>query len=207
MKRDAKRYIYHLGPYKTNVTDTGVVSNVLRAQVLNRDSARCQMCGRTVSDDGIQLQIDHKVPQSWGGLTVIENLWSLCVDCNSGKQAHFRSFDSEEMIGLMAISSVHLRIATFLRGHLGKPVDSHVIEFVANAKDRQEDWQKRLRELRYPVIGLEIDTGRRKTSEGFIRSTYTLNNWRDIPVDHQQLIRQWEKKANRTELLRMLDIR
>jgi len=199
-------YVYKLGARKTGETDSGVISGRLRAEALNLAKGRCQMCGKTVAADGIKLQVDHKVPQAWGGLTVIENLWAICVDCNNGKRDHFQSFDPDEMAELLAYESVHERIAHLLKMHMGKPVDSNVIEFVANATERQEDWQKRLRDLRYPVIGLDITSGRYRTPQGFTRSTYTLHNWRDLPPNHRQLIRDWENPAKKAQLKQQLGI-
>jgi 5-methylcytosine-specific restriction endonuclease McrA len=198
------RFVYKLGAPKEVETDSGAISGRLRAEVLNRAKSRCQMCGMTVSEDGIKLQFDHKVPQDWGGLTVLENLWAICEPCNNGKRNHFASYDADVMVALLAIETVHERIAHLLRMHSGQPVDSNIIEFVANATEQQEDWQKRLRELRYPVIGLEITSGRYRTPEGFVRSTYTLHNWSEFPPDWPRLIRAWEKPANRLEIMQQL---
>lgn len=206
-RRSGRRFIYTLGAEKTGQTDSGAISGKVRAQVLNVAKGRCQMCGKTIAEDGIKLQVDHKIPQDWGGLTVLENLWAICLECNNGKQAHFASYDRDEMTTLLNIESVHLRIATFLKMHLNEDVDSNVIEFVANAKERQEDWQKRLRDLRYPVIGLKISAGRYRTPQGFTRSTYRLENWRELPEDHRQLIRAWEQKANRPALIAKLGLK
>jgi hypothetical protein len=60
------------------------VSKRLRFRVLRRDGYRCQICGLTQAD-GVKLEIDHKVAVSKGGLTVEENLWTLCHPCNNGK--------------------------------------------------------------------------------------------------------------------------
>lgn len=204
---EGNRFVYVLKERKTDFeTDSGVISGKLRAQVLNLAKGRCQMCGKTVAEDGIKLQIDHKVPQTWGGLTVLENLWAICMPCNNGKRDHFASYDADEMEALLSIESVHLRIAQFLRMHMGEAVDSNVIEFVANATERQEDWQKRLRELRYPVIGLDIESGRYRTSEGFTRSTYKLLNWREFPPDWPRLIRDWEDPKKREAIKQQLGI-
>jgi 5-methylcytosine-specific restriction endonuclease McrA len=200
------RYVYRLGARKQAETDSGAISGRLRAEALNRAQGRCQMCGRTVAEDGIKLQIDHKVPQTWGGLTVIENLWAICESCNNGKRDHFASYDPDEMMALVAIQSVHERIANLLKMHIGQPVDSNIIEFVANATERQEDWQKRLRELRYPVIGMDIESGRYRTAEGFIRATYKMTKWVDLPPNHQQLIRAWDNKKKKAELRRQLGL-
>jgi predicted restriction endonuclease len=56
----------------------------LRALVLMRDGARCQLCGAT-PQDGSKLHVDHIFPWSEGGETVIENLQILCDRCNIGK--------------------------------------------------------------------------------------------------------------------------
>lgn len=117
------RYVYKLGARKTGVTDSGVISGRLRAEALNLAKGRCQMCGKTVAEDGVKLQVDHKVPQAWGGLTVIENLWAICGDCNNGKRDHFQSYDPDEMAELLAYEFVHERIAHLLKLHMGKPVD------------------------------------------------------------------------------------
>jgi Homing endonuclease associated repeat/HNH endonuclease len=62
----------------------------LRFKVLQRDSFTCQQCGRSPATLlGLVLHIDHKFPWSKGGETVIENLWTLCADCNLGKSNLF----------------------------------------------------------------------------------------------------------------------
>lgn len=57
----------------------------LRFRILKRDGYRCQICGAT-AQDGVKLEVDHKVPRAKGGPTVIENLWALCFPCNRGKR-------------------------------------------------------------------------------------------------------------------------
>lgn len=58
----------------------------LRYAVLKRDCFRCVACGRSPATHlGLVLHVDHIVPDARGGKTVIENLRSLCVDCNLGK--------------------------------------------------------------------------------------------------------------------------
>ena len=55
-----------------------------RAIVLMRDGARCRLCGAT-PQSGARLHIDHILPWSKGGETVLENLQVLCEQCNIGK--------------------------------------------------------------------------------------------------------------------------
>ena len=58
----------------------------LRAKVLIRDNCLCRMCGAgPATDVGIRLHVDHIVPWSKGGETVLANLQTLCSACNLGK--------------------------------------------------------------------------------------------------------------------------
>ena len=62
------------------------VSLRLRFKVLQRDNFKCCMCGATpAKDPSVELHIDHIVPWSKGGETVIDNLQTLCSKCNLGK--------------------------------------------------------------------------------------------------------------------------
>ncbi len=56
----------------------------LRALVLMRDGARCQLCGAEARN-GALLHVDHLVPWSKGGETTLQNLRVLCNVCNIGK--------------------------------------------------------------------------------------------------------------------------
>ncbi|GAN33981.1 MAG: HNH endonuclease [Candidatus Brocadia sp. AMX2] len=68
--------------HKTNRS----ISLSLRYNVLKRDNFKCVMCGNTPAlSSGVQLHIDHIVPWSGGGETIIENLQTLCSECNLGK--------------------------------------------------------------------------------------------------------------------------
>lgn len=57
----------------------------LRNDVLMRDKSTCQMCGATVAS-GAVLEIDHIIPVSKGGESIMSNLQTLCFDCNRGKK-------------------------------------------------------------------------------------------------------------------------
>ncbi len=61
-----------------------------RALVLMRDGAKCRLCGASPQSNA-RLHVDHIVPWSLGGETVIENLQILCEQCNVGKSnvSHF----------------------------------------------------------------------------------------------------------------------
>lgn len=69
---------------RTNYGRT-VTLNV-RLKVLDRDKYKCIFCGRSPATDmGVKLHIDHKIPFSKGGHSTIDNLQTLCQDCNLGK--------------------------------------------------------------------------------------------------------------------------
>lgn len=59
----------------------------MRVDVLRRDGHRCRMCGRGASDT--ELHVDHITPVSHGGRTTMDNLQTLCRDCNLGKSNRF----------------------------------------------------------------------------------------------------------------------
>jgi hypothetical protein len=62
-----------------------VLNTVDRYEILERDGFRCQLCGRT-AQDMVVLEIDHKISYAEGGTTEdLDNLWTLCRDCNRGK--------------------------------------------------------------------------------------------------------------------------
>lgn len=58
----------------------------LRFLVMRRDRFRCCQCGASPAlSGGTVLVIDHVTPWSQGGLTTLDNLQTLCVQCNGGK--------------------------------------------------------------------------------------------------------------------------
>ena len=58
----------------------------LRFKVLIRDNFKCCACGASpAKEPNVNLHIDHILPWSKGGETVIENLQTLCQNCNLGK--------------------------------------------------------------------------------------------------------------------------
>jgi hypothetical protein len=93
-----------------------------------------------------------------------------------------------------AHGSVHVRIGELLKAvGVGKPTPSALLEVVAD----QEDWQKRLRELRYSVIGWEIETRLYKGPSGKKRADYILRSYKPWPQDPSGKIRQFEQERER----------
>jgi hypothetical protein len=58
-----------------------------RTAVLKRDGYRCVKCGASPKkDSSVTLHVDHIVPDSKGGTSELDNLQTLCFDCNEGKK-------------------------------------------------------------------------------------------------------------------------
>lgn len=62
------------------------ISIGLRYEVLRRDRFRCVLCGASPSTDlACKLHVDHIVPVARDGKTELDNLRTLCANCNLGK--------------------------------------------------------------------------------------------------------------------------
>jgi hypothetical protein len=58
----------------------------MRFRVMRRDRFTCVACGRSpAKDPTVELHIDHIVAWSKGGEATLENLQTLCAECNLGK--------------------------------------------------------------------------------------------------------------------------
>lgn len=189
---------------KQDITDEGQVGQKLRAEVIRAAHEHCQMCGKTIEKHCITLVVDHKKPRDWGGTNDRENLWAICEECNAGKKAFFSSLnvDAETMKNVTAHESVHVRIGELLKAiDVGNPTPSSLLEIVAD----QDDWQKRLRELRYPVIGWEIETHVYKAPSGKKQADYILRSFKPWPTDPSGAIRRFEQERERRNKGRKVD--
>jgi 5-methylcytosine-specific restriction endonuclease McrA len=143
-----------------------------RAQVLQPQ--RCAMCGKTPLEDGVKLVVDHKLPREWGGTNDLENLQPLCEDCNGGKKDHFRTYDQfvDEIRQAATYDEPQRRIGElFLAFGTDRWIRSDLLEIVASAKEYQEDWQRRMRDLRF--IGWDYRF-RKAREGGRVRTYYQL---------------------------------
>ncbi|MFY9903941.1 MAG: HNH endonuclease signature motif containing protein [Terriglobales bacterium] len=197
--KNRKVTLYKYAGVRRKVVDEGQVSLKERAEVIHGAHGRCQMCGKSVEQHGIVLVVDHKKPRDWGGTNDRDNLWAICEECNAGKKAYFSSLhaDAELMKGVMAHKSVHVRIGELLKTvGVDKPTSSQLIDVVAD----QDDWQKRLRELRYPVIGWEIDTKLYRAPSGKKQCDYILKSFKPWPEDPSGIIRRFENERKKRNL-------
>ncbi len=194
--KDRKVTLYKYAGVRRKVVDQGQISLKERAEVIHGAHGRCQMCGKSVEQPGITLVVDHKKPRDWGGTNDRVNLWAICEECNAGKKAYFSSLhvDAELMKKVMAHTSVHVRIGELLKAvGVGKRTSSQLIDVVAD----QDDWQKRLRELRYPVIGWEIDTKLYRAESGKKQCDYILRTFKAWPKDPSGIIRRFETERKK----------
>jgi hypothetical protein len=191
--KERRVVLYKFGGKKRIVTDEGQIDQKLRAEVIHAAHGRCQMCGKTIEQHGITLVVDHKKPRDWGGTNERVNLWAVCEECNAGKKAFFSSVNARPgiMRKAMGHKSVHVRLGELLKAvGVGKRTPSAWLEIVGD----QDDWQKRLRELRYPVIGWKIETHLYKSPSGKKLADYVLKSWKPWPEDPTELIRKFEKE-------------
>ena len=61
----------------------------IRQRILSRDGYRCQFCGE---EELRFLRVDHMIPQAHGGSDEDDNLWTLCLWCNSIKRTRVVPF-------------------------------------------------------------------------------------------------------------------
>lgn len=63
-----------------------LMTSQLREKIKKRDNFTCQICSNSsYNERNLLLEIDHIIPVSLGGLTIDENLQTLCWKCNRSK--------------------------------------------------------------------------------------------------------------------------
>lgn len=174
------------------------ISSRLYAQVLMPQ--RCFQCGRTPKDHGVVLDVDFKIPQSWGGGTEIENLQPMCESCMEGKRDYLQSFEALADKIRLAINypEPQRRIGELLLAFGTEWVRSDLLAMVASAQEYQEDWQRRLRDLRF--LGWDYELKKRTLDgSGRVWVFYRLKKSAPWPDNiHEAIITE----ANRRKALR-----
>lgn len=142
------------------------------------------MCGMTPLGDRVKLEVDHKLPLAWGGTDDIENLQPFCEECNHDKKNYYATFDTYADKIRIAASHLepHKRIGETLKvfKEAGELAPSEVVGLVARLVQYQEDWQKRMRELR--ELSWDYRTHKKKIP-GRMRSSYELTKWMPWPSE------------------------
>jgi hypothetical protein len=138
-----KGYILRSLKKKESEKNRVAINRKLRYQILHRDNSRCQKCGVSATE-GAKLHIDHKIPVDWGGITVEENLWTLCEDCNLGKKNLFGDLEDDVMKQVVMEESGHYRIKKYFELKPDTPVDPDELAVISNIRD----WTRTLRNVR-----------------------------------------------------------
>jgi hypothetical protein len=87
-----------------------------------------------------------------------------------------------------AEESVHFRLGETLKAFgVGKPVPAYLLELIAD----QDEWPKRIRDLRYSVIGWKISAIKYKKN-GRMYADYVLEDWKPWPDDPTGTVRRFE---------------
>ena len=81
--KEIKVILMYNKPSKTKRKRTNIPRG-LRHEVFKRDGYKCVECGAS-KEDGATLHVDHKIPVSKGGTDELDNLQTLCSDCNLNK--------------------------------------------------------------------------------------------------------------------------
>jgi hypothetical protein len=140
-KRAGNRTLYILGGERDVPQAAPSIDRATRAKIIFGANGRCEMCGRSVARDEVALEVDHRIPLSWGGGHEEGNLWALCEDCNQGKKAFFATITDPRIQQAMTHTSVHVRLGELLKQFAGQPVPKEYLALVAWTHD---DWEKRL---------------------------------------------------------------
>lgn len=144
-------YVFPYAEPVNEPKDSRYISKKLAAEVMIRDNSTCQMCGRTVADDGIRLHIDHIIPHEWGGKTELQNLQCLCSDCNEGKKNWATSEPKELMIEISNASSTTQRLKKYFEYYANTPIEVEKLSVIGKTRE----WTRQVRYLREDNMDIE----------------------------------------------------
>lgn len=178
-------------PDLTDKADTEPIPGKLRAEILLACAHRCGMCGKTVQEDHIKLDVDHRIPRTWGGATERDNLWALCKLCNIQKKDFYATLDPEIMKKCMKYPLTVQRLGELLKAFKGEVVPRYLLEIVG----QDYEWPRRLRELR--DIGWDVERIVDTSQKGRHQHTYKLNKSAPWPADIRAAIKAAAKKRKR----------
>lgn len=175
--------------------DETMISLRVRAQVLAPQ--RCAQCGRTPLEHGVVLVVDLKVPRAWGGSNDPENLQPLCEECSAGKRDYFSTFEpyANKLRRAINHDQPQKRIGELLKAFEGDWVRTDLLSIVASAKQYQEDWQRRLRDLR--ILGWDVESQRRHHEGARVWTYYRVARWLPWPPNIREALNAEEQRRRR----------
>lgn len=139
-----RTYLFPFSEPKGEKKDSRYISQDLRAKVMIRDQSTCQMCGKTVKEDHIKIHIDHIIPHSWGGETILENLQCLCKDCNEGKKNWEASENPDLMTEISKATNTGDRLRLFFEYYPNREISVNRLSVIAKTRE----WTRELRRIR-----------------------------------------------------------
>lgn len=142
----------------------GAINKKLRYMIFERDNYTCQACGRTPATHSVELSPDHKVPVDWGGETTIDNLQTLCRECNEGKQAWVSGEDASVMKEVSKQTSAEERLRVYFEAHANEEIMVDRLAVVAKTRE----WTRQIRYLK-PHHGMKVEyrPKNKKLNRGF----------------------------------------
>jgi hypothetical protein len=191
----SRRYLLTGWAASRDVAEPGLSAR-LEAQVLLPQ--RCYTCGKTPKEDHVRLVVDWRIPRAWGGETSLENLQPLCERCAEGKRQYFASHDDEASAirAAMEHDEPQKRIGELLLAFAPREVRSDLIEIVAGAQAYQDDWPRRVRDLRF--LGWDYDVRKSGQEGARIWSYYKLTKHAAWPEDIPAAIKAEALRRKRT---------
>ncbi len=142
--RSKNTYLFPYDKPQGEIRDSRYIPKDLRAQVLIRDQSTCQMCGKTVKDDHIKVQIDHIIPHSWGGKTELDNLQCLCDDCNEGKKNWEANENPDLMMDVSKATNTGDRLRIYFEYYPNKEISANRLSVIGKTRE----WTRQLRKIR-----------------------------------------------------------
>ncbi len=123
-----------------------------------------------------------------GGSAEADNLQPLCEQCASGKREfrQIHAVHADKIQRAAAFDEPQRRLAEMLLAFDGEWVRSDLLEGVASAKEYQDDWQRRLRELR--DLGWNYEPKRHYHEGARVRVYYRLTKSAPWPDDMRAVL-------------------
>ena len=172
--RSTKCYCFPFAEPQNKPKDGRYINNKLKSLVMIRDNSTCQMCGKTVKDNHIRVQIDHIVPLSWGGKTELDNLQVLCSDCNEGKKNFVESEDPMLMEKVSNATSTKERLRLYFEHYKNVPITVDKLSVIAKTRE----WTRQLRYIR-AEHNMDIEYTPKNKEKGIMMEYYTYRGKKD----------------------------
>lgn len=80
--------------YGENRRVSGSARVSLKRRIYVRDGGHCCMCNRVV--DLHDSELDHRIALQFGGDNDEDNVWTLCIECHTGKSSREASMNQPD---------------------------------------------------------------------------------------------------------------